>query len=89
MATYTNINTKTPISYYGGKQNMLQHILPLIPPHKLYCEPFFGGGAVYFAKMPSQIEVINDKNDFVINFYRCLKLRFDELKAEVEASLIR
>ncbi|MGZ3999166.1 MAG: DNA adenine methylase [Mucilaginibacter sp.] len=82
-----NINTKTPISYYGGKQNMLRHILPLIPAHKLYCEPFFGGGAVYFAKQPSQIEVINDRNDFVINFYRVLKLRFDELKAEVEASL--
>lgn len=81
------INTKTPISYYGGKQNMLQHILPLIPEHKLYCEPFFGGGALYFAKQPSQIEVINDKNDFVINFYRVLKTRFDELKAEVEASL--
>ena len=81
------INTKTPISYYGGKQNMLRHILPLIPAHKLYCEPFFGGGAVYFAKQPSQIEVINDRNDFVINFYRVLKLRFDELKAEVEASL--
>lgn len=82
-----NINTKTPISYYGGKQNMLRHILPLIPAHKLYCEPFFGGGAVYFAKQPSPIEVINDRNDFVINFYRVLKLRFDELKAEVEASL--
>ncbi|RFZ84783.1 DNA adenine methylase [Mucilaginibacter terrenus] len=81
------INCKTPITYYGGKQNMLNDILPLIPDHKLYCEPFFGGGAVYFAKPPSEIEVINDKNDFVINFYRVLKTRFDDLKLEVEASL--
>jgi len=66
---------------------MLKEILPLIPNHKLYCEPFFGGGAVYFAKAPSKIEVINDKNDFVINFYRVLKTRFPELKQEVEASL--
>ena len=24
---------RTPISYYGGKQTMLKHILPLIPSH--------------------------------------------------------
>jgi len=81
------INCKTPVTYYGGKQRMLEHILPLIPEHRLYAELFFGGGAVYFAKEPSAIEVINDRDDFVINFYRVLKLRFDELKAEVEASL--
>lgn len=33
---------KTPISYYGGKQNMLKHILPLVPEHKTYIEPYFG-----------------------------------------------
>ena len=32
---------KTPISYYGGKQNMLKELLPLIPPHKTYIEPYF------------------------------------------------
>ena len=53
---------KTPITYYGGKQSMLSIILPMIPEHNLYCEPFFGGGAVFFAKEPSKIEVINDTN---------------------------
>lgn len=38
---------KTPISYYGGKQSMLKHILPIIPEHTIYVEPFFGGGAVF------------------------------------------
>lgn len=41
---------KTPISYYGGKQTLLKHILPLIPKHKLYTEAFCGGAAVLFAK---------------------------------------
>jgi DNA adenine methylase len=42
---------KTPITYYGGKQNLISTILPLILKDKnLYCEPFFGGGAVFFAK---------------------------------------
>ena len=34
---------RTPISYYGGKQTMLKHILPLIPSHKIYTEAFCGG----------------------------------------------
>ena len=51
---------KTPISYYGGKQTLLKHILPLIPEHALYTEAFCGGCAVLFAKEPAKCEVIND-----------------------------
>ena len=51
---------KTPITYYGGKLNMLQHILPNIPEHKIYTETFFGGGAVFFAK--EKVESENARN---------------------------
>lgn len=78
---------KTPISYYGGKQNMLQHILPLIPNHKVYIEPFFGGGAVFFSKEPSEVEIINDSNALVINFYEVCQTNFEALKQKVEATL--
>ena len=44
------INLKTPISYYGGKQKLATKIISLIPLHTLYCEPFLGGAAVFFAK---------------------------------------
>ena len=47
---------KTPISYYGGKQTLLKHILPLIPDHKLYTEAFCGGCAVLFAKASAECE---------------------------------
>lgn len=53
---------KTPISYYGGQQRSLKHILPLIPEHNLYNEPFAGGAALLFAKNPANINVINDIN---------------------------
>ncbi|MBI3501315.1 MAG: DNA adenine methylase [Bacteroidetes bacterium] len=78
---------KPPLTYYGGKQRMVQHILPLIPKHKLYCEPFFGGGAVFFAKEPSGIEVINDTNGELINFYKVVKTKFSKLKKEIVSSL--
>lgn len=41
---------KTPLTYYGGKQRLAQTIIDMMPKHKIYCEPFFGGGAVFFAK---------------------------------------
>jgi DNA adenine methylase len=67
---------------------MANIIIPLIPPHKTYVEPYFGGGSIFFAKGPSFLEVINDINDNVINFYQVLKSDFPVLKREVEASLM-
>ena len=78
---------KTPISYYGGKQKLVATILPLIPPHTLYCEPFIGGGAIFFAKDPSEVEVINDTNRELINFYRVVQNDFVSLEKEVRISL--
>ncbi|EJG02280.1 DNA adenine methylase [Flavobacterium sp. F52] len=77
---------KTPISYYGGKQSMLKFILPLIPEHRVYVEPFFGGGAVFWAKEVSEVEIINDLNGNVSNFYQQLKSNFKELKVLVSST---
>lgn len=81
------IPRKTPISYYGGKQKMADKILRLIPAHRNYVEPFFGGGSIFFAKGKSHLEVINDINRNVINFFEVMKSRFDELNEEIEFSL--
>jgi DNA adenine methylase len=77
---------KTPITYYGGKQSLTKQLLPLIPPHKIYCEPFFGGGALFFAKTPSNTEVINDVNSEVTNFFKVVKTKFSELQKEVQGT---
>lgn len=78
---------KTPITYYGGKQKLIKEILPMIQVHKLYCEPFCGGAAVFFAKEPSPVEVINDVNSELINFYRTVQNDFVGLEKEVRISL--
>ncbi len=78
---------KTPITYYGGKVNLLKEILPRIPEHIIYTEAFFGGGAVFFAKEPSPSETINDINNMVINFYKVVQTNFEKLKAKIEATL--
>mgnify|MGYP001077255458 FL=1 len=81
------IRLRTPISYYGGKQKLASRIISLIPRHTLYCEPFIGGAAIFFAKRPSEIEVINDTNGELINFYRPVKEDFSALEAEISTSL--
>jgi DNA adenine methylase len=78
---------RTPITYYGGKQLMLRHILPLIPNHRIYTEAFVGGGAVFWAKPPTDIECINDLNRELINFYEVLMTKPDELKRLINVSL--
>lgn len=78
---------RTPITYYGGKQQMAAKIISMMPAHKIYCEPFFGGGAVFFQKPKSYLEVINDKNDRLITFYRQAQEHFDELRCLVENTL--
>lgn len=81
------IYLRTPISYYGGKQKLAQTILQFIPEHTLYAEPFLGGAAVFFAKKPSDVEVINDTNKELINFYRVCKTRFHELQSLIRVTL--
>ena len=78
---------KTPLSYYGGKQQLAKTILALIPEHRLYCEPFLGGAAIFFAKEPSKVEVINDTNGEITNFYEVLQRDFTALEKEVKISL--
>jgi DNA adenine methylase len=78
---------KTPISYYGGKQTLAKTILALIPEHWLYCEPFLGGTAVFFAKEPSKVEIINDSNGELMNFYQVVKQDFTALEREIAVTL--
>lgn len=78
---------KTPITYYGGKQKLATTIIPLIPRHVLYAEPFLGGGAIFFSKEKSAVEVINDTNKELINFYRIFQDDYVSLEKEVKITL--
>ena len=64
------------IKWAGGKQKLLTQILPHIPKeYDTYYEPFFGGGAVFFALEPRKA-VLTDINSELINFYEMVR---DEL----------
>ena len=62
----------------GGKRYLAKTIVSYIPEHKTYVEPFIGGGAVFFAKEPSEVEVINDLDKDIAFAYRFIKNITDE-----------
>ena len=76
-----------PFNYYGGKERMSTHILPLFPAHVRYVEPFLGGGSIFWAKTPSKSEVINDIDNKVVNFYEVLKTDWDLLEKKINNTL--
>lgn len=71
--------SRAPFTYYGGKQGLAARIVSLMPPHRVYIEPFFGSGAVFFAKPKSAHEILNDVDDRIVSFFRVLRDRTDEL----------
>lgn len=71
------------LNYPGSKWRIASQIAAMMPPHHTYLEPYFGSGAVLFAKGPSRIETINDLDGEVVNFFRVLKEQPDELAKSV------
>jgi DNA adenine methylase len=75
------------VSWAGGKQRLLKHLLPLIKPHTCYVEVFGGSGALMWAKQPSHTEVFNDINGELVSLMRCLKFHRDALLDELDLVL--
>lgn len=65
--------------WYGGKFSHLDWLLPLLPTTHHYCEPFGGSGSVLLNRDPSPVETYNDLDGEVVNFFKVLRERSDEL----------
>lgn len=57
----------------GGKLRIIKKLLPLVPEHTSYIEPFVGGGSMYWALEPTNKDVINDIDEDLIKGYKLLK----------------
>jgi len=68
-----------PLPYIGGKRRLAKRLLPLIPQHLAYVEPFAGGAQVFFHKPRSELEVLNDLDGEVVNFLRICQRHPQEL----------
>lgn len=74
----------TPVlRYYGGKWRLASWIISHFPPHRIYVEPFGGAASVLLRKPPAEIEVYNDLDGEVVNFFRVLREQPDALARAV------
>jgi DNA adenine methylase len=64
--------------YFGSKLRLAAQLCPQLPPHNSWVELFCGSAAMTLAKKAAEIEVINDVNNNIINFYK--QLRDDGVK---------
>lgn len=75
---------KPVLKYPGAKWNIAKWIISHFPPHTTYLEPFFGSGAVFFNKPPSKVETINDIDGNVVNLFKVIREKPEELAALIE-----
>ncbi len=72
---------KTIWSSPAGKKRIAQKLANMLPPHKTYVEPFCGSAAVFFAKEPADVEVLNDADGEIAKAYRMIqRLTADKIK---------
>ncbi|EJX4577402.1 DNA adenine methylase [Salmonella enterica] len=76
------------VPWIGGKRRLAKHILPMFPAHTCYVEPFCGAAALYFLKIPSKTEVINDINGELVNLYRVVKHHLEEFVRQFKWALV-
>lgn len=78
---------RPPIFRYAqGSYHLVKKLLTLIPPHDIYVEVFGGAASLLFAKEPSKVEVYNDINSELTNFFRVL--RDDEKWRKLQEKLL-
>lgn len=78
------ILAKPILKWAGGKTQMLGDLLPKVPSsYGKYIEPFFGGGAMFFALQPERA-VIADSNPELINLYRQVADHVDDVICQLK-----
>jgi DNA adenine methylase len=78
----------SPIKWVGGKSRLRKQIIALLPEHTCYVEPFAGAAWVLFGKTPSQVEILNDIDRELTNFFRVLKGKPHDLIESFEWELV-
>jgi DNA adenine methylase len=80
-----NDEVKRPLGpFFGGKWKLAPWILSHMPAHRVYVELFGGGGSVLLRKPRSHLEVYNDLDSEMVNVFRVLRERPNELVRAID-----
>ncbi len=72
------------LRYHGSKYALSGWIIGHFPRHECYVEPYGGGAGVLLQKSRSWLEVYNDLDQQVVNFFRVLREQPDDLVRQIE-----
>ncbi len=72
-----------PFGYFGSKNKIAIQICRKLPPHSCWVEAFCGSAAITLAKKPANIEVINDVDDEIVNFFEQLRSNTSRLTQQI------
>lgn len=84
MSVRRRSGARSPFPWFGGKQKLADDIIGLFPAHLVYVEVFGGGASVLLSKSPATLDVYNDLDDGLVNFFTCLRDEADRLVALLE-----
>ena len=80
------------LKWAGGKSQLLEQFEPFFPESvRSYCEPFLGGGAVFFhlkARFPKMRATLCDNNQELINCYQVVRDHVGELVTHLDEHLL-
>lgn len=72
--------TLSPFPYVGGKSELAPQIVDLLPDHHCYVEPFAGSASVLVNKPRANVEVLNDLDGDIVQFFETVRDRDEELR---------
>jgi len=64
----------------GNKKKIAKEIQKYFPPHKIYIEPFFGAGGMFFNKPKAKYNIVNDLDSDVFNLFSVVINQKEELE---------
>jgi len=68
----------------GNKTKIAAEIQKHFPAHKIYIEPFFGAGGIFFNKPKAEHSILNDIDSEVINLFLVITEQYDKFYSYVE-----
>ena len=75
LSWWNQSSPDSPIAWYGGKKYYAKWIIGHFPDHRVFVEPFAGAANILLRKRKSEVEIYNDLDQRVTNFFKVIRCK--------------